>query len=279
MASQASGPLKSLNEFLKLAKDNLVWTSAFGLFVLLFWFLIGFLPSAPNRMISSDRKAVQFKLFVGDGEKVKVLYDILEESITTSREALNHYQTSFGGVSRSKPDDARVIAEGLGVVTSARRKLSFAIGSLQGMQFYSPELTEFRKGFEADLRNIETVLEKIEGFYIAKASRDESAITLSIGKLKDASLKNNETMAGLLMRVQAFGERSSALQDEWQLAIQEDTANLRWFYRQFYFSIAAIVYEAGFIVLGIRSWLRNRSRGGNSKRPYKKGNVKTKKRR
>jgi hypothetical protein len=224
MASQSTGLLKSLNEFLKLAKENLLWTSAFGLFVLLFWFLIGFIPSAPNRIISSERKAVQFELFVADGERVKLLYDILQDSVSTSRDALNQYQTSFGGVSRSKPDDPRTIVEGLGVVTRARYKLSFAIGSFQGMQFYSPELSEFRKGFEADLRGIDALLETVEKFYVAKASGDENAVTLSVGKLKDAILKNNETMAGLLMRLQAFGERSSALQVEWQLAIQEDSA-------------------------------------------------------
>jgi predicted membrane protein len=265
MNPNSSGFLDSLNKFLKIAKDNLLWTSAFGLFVLLFWFLIGFLPNAPNRVIASQRKSIEFQLFMADGEKVKLLYDILQESISTSHEALNHYQSSFAGVSRTQPNNLRAIAEGIRIVTNARRKLSFAIGAIQGVEFYSPSLSEFRKGFEGDLRNIEAVLATVEDFYIAKASGDENAVTQNIEKLKEAFLKNDETMAGLLLRVQSFGERSSSLQLEWQLAVQEDIANLRWFYIQFYFALFAVAYEVGFIIIGIRGWLKNRARGKNSK--------------
>jgi len=249
---------QSLSRFINLARKNILWTVATGIFVYLFWSLVQFIPSIPSRAANFQRHSVEMNLNKADGDRVIQLYTLLKDSVSSAREASAMYSATLGGVHVDEKVNLSALTKALAVNTTTRRSLASTIGTLNGMGFHDPKLDEYKKEFENDFRNLDDVFAAMQQTYFVKASGDPKQVSADLATLKIKILKHDEILTTLLSRVEAFSQEAQGIQANWVISVQEDTANLKWFSSSIYLSLAATCYETGFIIIALVSWLRHR---------------------
>jgi hypothetical protein len=244
---------KSLNSFLIKAKSNLLWITGFMVFIYLFNFLIWFYPYAPIRIIDFKRKLVELDLYAYDNDKSLQLSKILNESISITSKNIDFLKTSY-----KQPMTSRKLKEGIQLIDDTRFQLAYSIGFLQGTNFNNPRLSDIKKGFVSDLQNIDSKLATFEEFYRKRASENNIITKQSIDKLNNINTDFHEIIASLFARTQSLKEQDEVINNEYKLAISTEKSSLQSFKIQYFIAIFAIMYETGFIIIGIQSWLESR---------------------
>ena len=257
--------LTSINTFLEYAKKNILWSIAFVVFGYLFFFLLQFLPSVPNQIASFEKGRIEIEQNMSDGNNVDKILATLEKVLPMAKRVEEHFNETLKGTSFHQSVNPQKLNEGIEIVTMSRRSFSFAIGTIQGIEFHNSRLADFKRGFESDLRSLDTIMASIEQVYLAKLSGEMKDITETARNIKIQALKNNETLAGILSRLEGFNQEMQSLQAKAKISIIEQTATLKWFYRKYYFAYVALIYETAFILVGFRAWFKSRVKKSDAK--------------
>jgi hypothetical protein len=265
--------LASIEAFVKYASKNKLWVFAASLFAICGSFAINFYTQLPTQLAEIERNAVKFELYRLDSERVLEVYDVMLNAYQSGIQAGESYSGIISDIKQGKTPSADEWVTAIQKVTDARRQLAVAVGTVQGAEFHDARYSVYKDGFVQDISRMDEALSVIENFLLAGAANDIEKAKAYLDENKSNDIKYSQYEAEAQARAKSFNELGISILQENQIEVAEKTANARLFTIKFYLTIPAIIYEAAFVIIAYRSWIKHRNHQKKSEVRKKKGRA------